>query len=234
MTDQKTKVLLSVLAPFVLVSQYTEKSLEGALQLNMVLKRYGLTLVTAESLTAGMIAKTLIDVSSFGGNLYGGFVVYDSSAKRQWLNVTTPSVYSQETAKQMAQGALRNSRALVALAVTGNSQPYPNHGEALGVVDAGLAIRTKTGMKTETKRISLCVTHPELGILCGKWKAESMSASADLRSVPSEWAGKLPEDFSYFASPIHKPEGKVPHVATIQTTSSLSETPAPGHRCRCH
>ena len=46
-----------------------------------------------------------------------------------------------------------------------------------------------------------CVTHPELGILCGKWKAESMSASADLRSVPSEWAGKLPEDF-----PILRPQ----------------------------
>ena len=39
--------------------------------------------------------------------LYGGFIVYDTDAKRKWIKVDTPSVYSDEMPKQMAEGALK-------------------------------------------------------------------------------------------------------------------------------
>ena len=161
--ERSNDFLLSVLTPFLTLSRYSQKSLQGALKLNMILRKYNLNLVTLESLTAGLVAKSLVDIPSFGANLYGGLIVYDTSAKRSWLGVTTPSVYSRETAKQMAEGGLRQSRALVSLAVTGNSSPSPEHLEALGAVDMGLSIRRpKEKMVTFTKRIVLCEEDPEL------------------------------------------------------------------------
>ena len=118
------------------------ESWKAATNLLLELRKRNLNIVTAESLTAGLIVSRLVDIPTFGQNIYGGFVVYDTDAKRKMLNVDTPSVYSDETATQMAIGALLNSRAMVALAVTGNAGPV-SHGQlgALGVVDIGCAVR---------------------------------------------------------------------------------------------
>lgn len=101
-----------------------------------------LNLVTAESLTAGMIVKTLVDVPGEGDTIYGSFVTYDTDAKRKLIQVRTEGVYSEKTAKQMAEGALANSRAMVALSVTGDSMPSPSAESRLGQVYIGVALRT--------------------------------------------------------------------------------------------
>lgn len=115
------------------------------------LAAHELNLVTAESLTSGMIASTLVDITpGYGSYVYGGHSVYDSDAKRQFIGVRVGDVYTETCARQMAAGALESGRALVAVAVTGNAGPvdYDQLRTALGVVDAAVSIRVKNTSST--------------------------------------------------------------------------------------
>jgi PncC family amidohydrolase len=82
-----------------------------------------LQLATAESLTGGMILSTLVDVPLGGAYKYGGFGVYDTDAKRLFLGVREPDVYTHACTRQMAAGVLQNSNATIAVAVSGNAMP---------------------------------------------------------------------------------------------------------------
>ena len=102
----------SSLAPQV-VRQFTEK---------------GLTLGTAESLTAGLIAATVADVSGASAVLMGGVVSYDPRVKHEVLGVSqevidTVGVVSEACALQMASGARKLLRVDVALSATGVAGP---------------------------------------------------------------------------------------------------------------
>ncbi len=102
----------SSLAPQV-VRQFTEK---------------GLTLGTAESLTAGLIAATVADVSGASAVLMGGVVSYDPRVKHEVLGVSqevidTVGVVSEACALQMASGARNLLKVDVALSATGVAGP---------------------------------------------------------------------------------------------------------------
>lgn len=152
----------------------TYKTIHVLLEL---LRRNSLNIATAESLTAGMIAKMLVDFPTYGANVYGGFVVYDTDAKRIMINVSTPNVYSDETARQMSKGTLDNTRAMVALAVTGQAGPTPSGDEdAIGIVDMSCSIRTSGGMKnwfTKTQRLNVLKDfrhrNPEIEKMAKNW-----------------------------------------------------------------
>lgn len=105
-----------------------------------------------------------------GQFIYGGSIVYDTDAKRLWLGVNTPGVYSRQTARQMAEGGLRNSRAMVAIAVTGNAMVLPDHLDDEGIVDIGISIRGSVGFKTVTRRFAFC-QDKEFTKLCELWKS---------------------------------------------------------------
>lgn len=88
------------------------------------MKAHELLLVTAESCTAGLIAARLADVPGAGALLDCAFVVYSCDAKQQCLGVSRETIErfgltSEEVAREMASGALRRSRANVAIANTG-------------------------------------------------------------------------------------------------------------------
>ena len=88
----------------------------------------GLTLATAESCTGGWIAKCCTDRAGSSGWFERGFVTYSNEAKSELLDVAaglleTEGAVSEAVARAMAAGALRNSRADVALAVTGIAGP---------------------------------------------------------------------------------------------------------------
>ena len=87
--------------------------------------RREITLATAESLTAGMIAAAIADVPGASKVLMGGVVSYDFRVKREVLGVTLDEdqVVSEDCAKQMAAGARRLMRADVALSATGVAGP---------------------------------------------------------------------------------------------------------------
>jgi PncC family amidohydrolase len=83
----------------------------------------GHQVATAESLTAGLITSTLVDIP-FGGYLkYGCFGVYDTDAKRTFIGVKNEDVYTHKCAKEMAIGTLKNSNATISIAVSGNAMP---------------------------------------------------------------------------------------------------------------
>ena len=83
---------------------------------------------TAESCTGGLIAGLLTEIPGSSNMLERGFVVYSNAAKQEVLGVppetlTRHGAVSGETAVAMAEGALRASRAEVAVSVTGIAGP---------------------------------------------------------------------------------------------------------------
>jgi nicotinamide-nucleotide amidase len=130
----------------------------AGLRLLQLLRHHSLTVVTAESLTGGLIVKTLVDLPTFGGNVYGGFIVYNTDAKREFIDVQVPNVYNHKAAEQMARGALVRSRAMMAIAVTGQAGPtLAGDEDAIGVVDAAVFLRTGAGTRSygETIRFNI-------------------------------------------------------------------------------
>ncbi len=95
------------------------------------LRRAGLTVVTAESCTGGLIAATLSHGQGASDVLHGGFVVYTKESKTQLLGVDRNLLersgsVNEPVARQLAQGALAHSSASVAIAVTGVLPPNPD------------------------------------------------------------------------------------------------------------
>ncbi len=85
-------------------------------------------LVTAESCSGGWIAKTVTDIAGSSAWFDCGMVTYSYEAKQRLLGVRpqtleTFGAVSQETALEMVSGALANSGASLAVAVTGIAGP---------------------------------------------------------------------------------------------------------------
>jgi nicotinamide-nucleotide amidase len=92
------------------------------------LKAAGRRLVTAESCTAGWVAKALTDVPGSSQWFECGYVTYSDTAKVRDLGVAPRTLesfgaVSEQTVREMAEGALRVSGVQVALAVSGIAGP---------------------------------------------------------------------------------------------------------------
>ena len=92
------------------------------------LKKQGLMLATAESCTGGWAAQIVTSVSGSSEWFERGFVTYTNISKREMLGVKTTilsrhGAVSEPTARAMAEGALANSHAQVAVAITGIAGP---------------------------------------------------------------------------------------------------------------
>lgn len=88
----------------------------------------GRQLVTAESCTGGWIGKVLTDIPGSSAWYLGGVVSYSNSLKQALLGVSPSTLgqhgaVSEQTAREMAQGALERLGGQVALAVTGIAGP---------------------------------------------------------------------------------------------------------------
>lgn len=97
-------------------------------KLSAALLARGWTMAAAESCTGGWIAKCCTDRAGSSAWFERGFVTYSNAAKRELLGVAgdvleRAGAVSEAVARSMAEGALRNSRAEVALAVTGIAGP---------------------------------------------------------------------------------------------------------------
>jgi len=85
-------------------------------------------LCTAESCTGGWLGKVLTDVAGSSAWYERGFITYTNQAKQDLLAVDSEllaehGAVSEETAKAMAQGALKNSLADQTVAITGIAGP---------------------------------------------------------------------------------------------------------------
>jgi len=99
-----------------------------AAELGRRLSTSGLVLATAESCTAGWIAKVATDIPGSSAWFDRGFVSYSDAAKRQMLGVSPDSLeaygaVSAEVVEEMVRGALTNSDAQVGVAVSGIAGP---------------------------------------------------------------------------------------------------------------
>ncbi len=88
----------------------------------------GLMVATAESCTGGLIAGLLTEIPGSSNVVERGFVVYSNAAKEELLGVPASTLkrhgaVSEATARAMAEGALKGSRADVAVSVTGIAGP---------------------------------------------------------------------------------------------------------------
>ncbi|MDP3676656.1 MAG: CinA family protein [Novosphingobium sp.] len=109
------------------------------------IEQSGMRVATAESCTGGLIASLLTDIEGLSRNFERGFVTYSEEAKCELLGIepvfiARHGVVSREVALAMAEGALANSRADLALAVTGFAGPAGSHDEA-GLVHLALVGR---------------------------------------------------------------------------------------------
>ncbi|MCK9525307.1 MAG: competence/damage-inducible protein A [Limnochordia bacterium] len=103
-----------------------EQSLEAVVAKKLLDQQ--LTLALAESCTGGLIGHRLTNVPGSSGFLERGFVVYSNRAKVEELGVSEATLnafgaVSEETAKEMAEGARRKARTDLGLAVTGIAGP---------------------------------------------------------------------------------------------------------------
>jgi nicotinamide-nucleotide amidase len=110
-----------------------------------LLRRKSLTLCTAESCTAGMIAARLTDVPGSSVYFRGGAVTYSNEMKKSVLGVTEAALrrfgaVSPEVVALMASGARERFESDYALAVTGIAGPGGGSEEKpVGLVYVGLA-----------------------------------------------------------------------------------------------
>lgn len=120
----------------------------------------GKRLVTAESVTAGKIAAAVADIPGSSAALWGGFICYAAEAKIHVLGVKRETievsgVVSEETAREMAIGALNRSGSDLAVSVTGVAGPGRNAGDPpVGTVDMAICLKREDGsVETVSRRM---------------------------------------------------------------------------------
>ncbi len=112
-------------------------------------KSEGVMIATAESCTGGLIAGVLTEVAGSSAVVDRGFVTYSNEAKNEMLGVPKEMIdahgaVSREVAEAMAEGAIRASRAHIAVAVTGIAGPGGGSPEKpVGL--AHFAVATRSG-----------------------------------------------------------------------------------------
>ncbi len=99
-----------------------------ATQLGVTLLARDWRLAVAESCTGGWVAKVLTDIAGSSAWFERGFVTYSNAAKQELLDVRSATLeafgaVSEQTAREMAAGALTHSQADVVLAITGIAGP---------------------------------------------------------------------------------------------------------------
>ncbi len=119
-----------------------------------VLLGRGWRLATAESCTGGLIAAACTGLAGSSDWFERGFVTYSNESKHELLGVPLALIaqhgaVSAEVAVAMADGALRQSRADVAVAVTGVAGPTGGSvDKPVGTVWVALAVK---GQPTQTE-----------------------------------------------------------------------------------
>jgi nicotinamide-nucleotide amidase len=97
-------------------------------ELGFALKKQNLMLSIAESCTGGMLAQAVTSVAGSSVWFDRGFVTYSNQAKIDMLGVNNQTLIkfgavSEQTAHEMAQGALKFSHAEISVSITGIAGP---------------------------------------------------------------------------------------------------------------
>ena len=130
-----------------------------AAEVGLRLKKRRWMLAAAESCTGGWVAAAMTAIAGSSEWFERGFVTYSNEAKHEMLGVPADLIercgaVSEEVARAMAVGALRHSRAQIALSITGVAGPGGGSDDKpVGLVCFGWALGNLTQV-VETKRFS--------------------------------------------------------------------------------
>ncbi len=99
-----------------------------ARQVGSALAQQGLMLVSAESCTGGWLGHMVTSIAGSSAWYERGFITYSAISKQEMLGVSSKTLeqygaVSEQTAREMAHGAVARSRAQVAVSVTGIAGP---------------------------------------------------------------------------------------------------------------
>ncbi len=108
------------------------------------LKERGETLATVESLTAGLLAATIVEVAGVSAVFRGGLVVYATELKERLAGVPGELLAERgpvdpDVARALAEGARERCAADWALATTGVAGPQAQGGKPVGTVFVAVA-----------------------------------------------------------------------------------------------
>jgi len=126
---------------------FSNELMDAAEKLVDELRQRKLMVATAESCTGGLLAGLLTTVPGTSDIFERGFVTYSNDAKMEMIAVpeailNEQGAVSRECAEAMAQGALANSRADLAISITGIAGPTgATAAKPLGLVHFALAGR---------------------------------------------------------------------------------------------
>ena len=126
-----------------------------ATELGATLKARGLMLALAESCTGGMVAQAVTSIAGSSVWFDRGFVSYSNQAKIDMLGVRNQTLIqfgavSEQTAAEMAHGALKLSLAQISASITGIAGPDGGTADKpVGTVCFGFAL--KNSIKTSTQ-----------------------------------------------------------------------------------
>ena len=129
-----------------------------------MLRKRGLTLALAESVTGGLVSGRLTQIAGASDVFRGAVVSYASDVKHDVLHVSPGPVVSESAAAQMAQGAKDLLGADVGLALTGVAGPDQQDGQPVGTLCVAVVlpdgqVHTKTfalpGQREQMRQMSV-------------------------------------------------------------------------------
>ncbi len=139
------------------MSSQSAKQLEITTQIVKVMKRRGLTLSTAESITGGGVASAITDVAGSSAVFLGSIVTYSDVSKTKFLGIpkrtlTKSTAVSEVVAREMAESVREQFGSDFAISTTGVAGPGKAYGQRAGTVWVAIA------SKSETITIELALT----------------------------------------------------------------------------
>lgn len=172
----------------------------------------GISLATAESLTAGALAARIAEVPGASVALLGGVIAYCNEVKEETLGVNTELLAARgavdgEVAAQMAAGAAAACHAGIGISTTGVAGPEPHQGKPVGTVYVGISA---VGDVVGRYRLSLpkdCTGTPTEDGLAGYRLLELDGDRASIRQASVEAALNLVRDLLH-AEPEGLPEAR--------------------------
>jgi len=107
---------------------FPDALLQKATAILAVCKQQGFTIATAESCTGGLLSSLLTELPGSATMFTHGFITYANEAKSDMLGVSADVIQehgavSEPVARAMAEGALKNAHANLAIAITGIAGP---------------------------------------------------------------------------------------------------------------
>lgn len=123
----------------------------------------GLTIATAESLTAGLVAASIADVPGCSAVFRGGVVAYATSVKASVLGLSASDlehVVSEQVAAELARHACRLLDADLGISTTGVAGPDHLDGQAPGSV--WIAVHERKTSRTQSRHLTLLGNRAEI------------------------------------------------------------------------